>query len=415
MYYHVRLSVAGSKHDEVTPDLDAAILERQFLEPYRTGRPIVANGKTVSLENLERIRITASEEPIAELIERVKASSRTSGVVVVGGPSYASRAAARAADVTDQFITAPPGGELAASDQIDAGSAGVLSEAESSRSDADDRRAVFVVAGRDLAAARAVSTFLRALQLHVIEWEHAVARTGLPSPYVGDVVLAGLRMAHGVVVILSPDDLVRLREDLIRDEDEARERETRAQARPNVYYEAGIADALARERTIIVEIGAVKSFSDAAGRHVVRFDGSIAARHVLAKRLEIAGLHVDTTGQDWLDAGNMEDVLRAAARPVSVGDETAESGKIDKQELLERIGELLEVYASMQAKSTYDDLSDLPQESLEFVIRVQSLVDSLGPDSSAAVEAARVADDPPHVRLRILVAILGALRLELDG
>ena len=177
---------------------------------------------------------------------------------MVGGPGYRWRAAAAADDVTDQYITGPPG---AVGSVTFPTSHAADSLADPPRS---VRRTVFVIAGRDNRANSAVVAFLRALGLRVVDWEQAVARTGLPSPYVGDVVETGLRMADAVIVLLTPDDVVRLRTDLLRDDDGPDERDPQGQARPNVYYEAGFADAIGRDRTVIVEVGRVKPFSDAS-------------------------------------------------------------------------------------------------------------------------------------------------------
>jgi hypothetical protein len=92
-----------------------------------------------------------------------------------------------------------------------------------------DKRSVFLVHGRDRRAARAMRDFLRSLDLQVIEWEHAVERTGQPTPYVGDVVLTGMGMADAVVVLSTPDDLVRLRSDLLSEEDPAYEKQGAAE------------------------------------------------------------------------------------------------------------------------------------------------------------------------------------------
>jgi predicted nucleotide-binding protein len=175
-----------------------------------------------------------------------------------------------------------------------------------------DMRSVFLVHGRDRRAAKAMREFLRSLDLQVIEWEHAIGLTGQATPYVGDVVLAGMRLADAVVVMSTPDDLVWLRSDLLNEEDPAHEKQILGQARPNVIYEAGIADALDRTRTVLVEVGSVKSLSDLGGRAVVRFDGKAGSRHKLVNRLRKAGLQVNITGEDWLDTGDFNPSIDAA-------------------------------------------------------------------------------------------------------
>jgi hypothetical protein len=248
----------------------------------------------------------------------------------------------------------------------------------------------------------------------VVEWEHAVAKTGLPNPYVGDVVEAGLRMAGAAVVLLTPDDFVQLRGDLVRDEDGPDEREIRGQARPNVYYEAGIADALGRDRTVIVEIGNVKSFSDAAGRHVVRYDGSAGKRHALAERLRVAGLNIDTGGQDWLSAGDVEPVLSAARAAVETEVTRASASAVNKTVLLEEIAVVLAMHDEIRNRAKHDDLSDLPQDSLQLTFRAQALIDRRARETPYAAEVDKVRDRQAHERIPVLVAALQSLRAEAE-
>ena len=56
-------------------------------------------------------------------------------------------------------------------------------------------------------------------------------------------------------------------------------------------------------RTVLVEVGAMRPFSDIAGRHILRFDGSLSRRLDLARRLEAAGCKVTLRGRDWETAG----------------------------------------------------------------------------------------------------------------
>jgi len=170
-----------------------------------------------------------------------------------------------------------------------------------------DYRSVFMVHGRDSENVAAMKQFLHSLDLRVVDWEEAVAQTGRANPYVGDVLDVGFAMADAVLVVFTPDDIVRLRPDLITESDGPDEREERGQPRANVIYEAGMAQSRASGRTAIVSIGRLKVFSDIAGVHVPQFDGSPESRHRLVGRLRLCGLTLNTTGPDWLSAGHFVD------------------------------------------------------------------------------------------------------------
>lgn len=166
-----------------------------------------------------------------------------------------------------------------------------------------DRRKVFVVHGRNLAARDALFAFLRALKLDPLEFTEAIRMTGKGSPYVGDVLESAFNHSQAVVVLLTGDDEARLKK-IFAEEHEAEEIELRDQARPNVLFEAGMALGKNPDRTILIELGRTRPFSDVGGRHVLRFDGSAEKRHQLAERLRTAGCAVDTGGSDWLKAGD---------------------------------------------------------------------------------------------------------------
>jgi len=312
-FYHVRVTAHGEKHDEVKNDISEEILETQFLAPYRAGRVITINGRVIQSDQLARIRISVSDVSSEQIIRMLKNEDRISSVFVAGGPSYEWRAAAFATDVTDQFITGPPGTEIPSTP-----SSGTLSSLAGSSvlSGPGDKRSVFIVSGRDNEATAGVVHVLRAMGLRIVEWTHAVLRTGVPSPYTGDVVATGLRMADAAIVIITPDDVVKLRPDLLHEDDGELERTIYGQARPNVIYEAGYADALGLNRTVIIEIGQSKPFSDISGRNTLRYDGSPAKRNALAQRLRLAGLEPDTEGDDWLTLGDVTNAITKATAAV---------------------------------------------------------------------------------------------------
>src|SRR3712207_876815 len=122
-----------------------------------------------------------------------------------------------------------------------------------------DQRAVFVVHGRNEALRRSMFDFLRSINLQPIEWSAALALTGSASPYIGDVLEAAFARAAAVVVLLTPDEVAYLREDLsYHGEADAR---PQLQARPNVLFEAGMAFATSADKTVLVEVGELRSFS----------------------------------------------------------------------------------------------------------------------------------------------------------
>jgi predicted nucleotide-binding protein len=174
-------------------------------------------------------------------------------------------------------------------------------------------RDVFVIHGRDERLRAGMFDFLRSLDLNPMEWSHAVALTGKSAPYIGEILDAAFSQAQAVVVLFSPDDLARLRPELCGASEPPHEVNVTHQARPNVLFEAGMAMARHPDRTVFVEIGVLRPFSDIAGRHTIRMDNSPKKRQEIAQRLQKAGCPVNLSGTDWQTAGDM----RLPGLPVS--------------------------------------------------------------------------------------------------
>jgi predicted nucleotide-binding protein len=163
---------------------------------------------------------------------------------------------------------------------------------------------VFVVHGRNEGVRNSMFQFLRALGLQPIEWNQAVKMTREPTPYVGTILETAFREAAAVVVLLTPDDEARLRKKYRKPREPKEEWHLTGQARPNVLFEAGMAFGRNPQNTVLVQVGPVKDFSDVAGRHIIRLGNDPSSRQGLATRLANAGCNVDTTGSDWLGAGD---------------------------------------------------------------------------------------------------------------
>lgn len=166
-----------------------------------------------------------------------------------------------------------------------------------------DLRSVFVVHGRNEPLRAAMFDFLRSIDLKPMEWNHAVELTGTGTPYIGQVLDAAFDHAQAVVVLMTPDEVAYL-QPRYGHGDHDPETLPSAQARPNVLFEAGMALGRNPDRTVLVEVGTVRPFSDVAGRHAVRLTNGAASRQTLAGRLKTAGCPVDLNGTDWQTTGN---------------------------------------------------------------------------------------------------------------
>ncbi|MEH1013654.1 CATRA conflict system CASPASE/TPR repeat-associated protein [Micromonospora sp. CPCC 206060] len=183
------------------------------------------------------------------------------------------------------------------------------------RSTVPNPRNVFVVHGRDLQVVDAFSGFLRALDLHPLDWEEVVNNTSAATPYLGDVVRQGFENIQAAVVLLTPDDVAYLHPDLHGEDEPEHERQPTGQARPNVLFEAGMAFALHPTRTVLIQVGQLRPFSDIGGRNFVRFDGSVGAMQKVAQRLKNAGCAVNDRGPDWLDQRRFAGLAALTRRP----------------------------------------------------------------------------------------------------
>ena len=292
--YHVRITKKSDRSwDIVWLDLHWEELEERIIAPYRTGQPITINGQSISINDIEQLRITETEMDSTQLrpeVERERQSRRVST-----GISIEWYIADKGTDVTNVLITAPPGSEPRTENKR-----------EVQLRPAPGTRNVFVSHGRNDAARNALFEFLRAVDLHPLEWNEAVRATGKPLPYIGDILDAAFSQAHAVVVLLTPDDEARLREPFRRSIDDPTEFVLTGQARQNVLFEAGAAMARHPNRTVIVELGHLRPFSNISGLHTIRLNDSPERRQEFAQRLETAGCPVKLDGGDWYRAGEFE-------------------------------------------------------------------------------------------------------------
>ncbi len=277
VYYLVQISAkSGKGYGATAVNLELDDLEHQVVDPYKQGRVITVDGTSIQPRDIGKIKIFAKEDKYDEFDPLI-------GYVHKG----------HGKDVTNDFITGPPDSEL-------------TPQTTDGMRPLADTRTVFVVHGRNLVARDALFEFLRSIDLHPLEWSEAVSSTGKASPYIGEILDATFSRAHAIVVLFTPDDEAWLKESLKRPDDPPYEAKLSGQARPNVLFEAGMAMGRNPKRTVLVELGALRPFTDVAGIHVIRLDNTSQRRQELAQRLQTAGCPVRLTGTDWHTAGDFE-------------------------------------------------------------------------------------------------------------
>lgn len=161
----------------------------------------------------------------------------------------------------------------------------------------------FVVHGRNTAARDGMFAFLRSLGLKPLEFSALIASTGRGAPYIAEVLDKAFQTAQAVIVLFTPDEIAYLRGEYATPGEA--DAQPQAQARPNVLFEAGMALGRNPNRTILVELGAHRPFSDVSGMHALRMDDGPDRRTELAQRLRTAGCPISQDGTDWLRAGDL--------------------------------------------------------------------------------------------------------------
>ena len=287
MYYRVYITsktpASNGRRRESASDLSMEDLDARYLDPYRKGQPIVINGRIITGDDVEQVRIFESERP-------------------VGHPRNIPDGTLR--NVTSDFITAPPGR-----------SADPNVPPDQEFRPASNAREVFVAHGRNQNAKDAIFQFLRAIDLLPLEWSVAVQSTGLPSPYIGEILNAAFSRARAVLILFTPDDEARLKEEFRQAGDPVHETELTGQARQNVLFEAGMAMGLSENRTVLVEVGLLRPLTNLAGRYVIRLNNSTERRQELAQRLRAAGCPVNTYGTDWHNVGDFDAAVQGRGSP----------------------------------------------------------------------------------------------------
>jgi predicted nucleotide-binding protein/DNA-binding PadR family transcriptional regulator len=175
-----------------------------------------------------------------------------------------------------------------------------------------DPKKVYVVHGRNEKAREGMFDFLRSIGLDPIEWNQAIISTGKASPFIGEVLDKAFEVAQAVIVLITGDDIAKLKDHYVKEDDPDYEKKPTPQARPNVLFEAGLAFGRCSDRTVLVflEKETTRPFSDISGRHIIKLSNTPESRLDLKDRLQTAGCKIDIEGKkNWLKTGDFEGVI----------------------------------------------------------------------------------------------------------
>jgi predicted nucleotide-binding protein len=297
--FHVRITSRDPlrrSHDALALDKDSDWIEERIAAPRREGRDIFIDGQVFTWDSIDKILITETEETSEQLIPQIHAHRQ--GKRSVGWLSDRWYVASDGRDVTERFITGPPG-------------TGPRADASKATTFAGNRKAVMVIYGHDKPANDALFSWLRAIGLQPREWTQLIRASGSASPFIGEVLDKALRDVQAVIAFFTPDEYVTAVG--------AGQGPGRRQARPNVLIEAGMALITHPTRTIIAVLGDQELPTDLAGRHYVRLSHTdVEPLNDLAGRLGDAGCDIDLSGSDWLHSSRFPD-RDSAAPPADEG------------------------------------------------------------------------------------------------
>lgn len=284
--WHVSIEMGEGKavRRSVVNDLTYEQLRAKIVEPWHAARPFTVSGLLVrSPDLITSIRIQQTPHPSAVYAGQHDARMQASGIADFA-TDRKYLVFKQGVDYTQELLFETP----------------TPLQNENPLMPPPDPKKVFIIHGRNTAARTAVEHFLKALGLQPVDFDQLAADQG-GTPFVGDIVRAGLEQAHGIIALFTSEEYAALRPDHRGGNDSGTD-VMRWQARPNVIFEAGMAYGMAPKRTILATLGTdVSLFSDVAGVHILRLSNEVASRERFRHKLIGIGCEVEQRTSAWTD------------------------------------------------------------------------------------------------------------------
>lgn len=271
MYFHVILTTREDKfYGECKTDLTREQLISRFIEPYDRGLPIMLNGKAIASAQIDRIRIAQSSATIESYFPILKQEDASSSVAIIGGPSYTHRAIYNATDVTDEFISGPPGWLKEKTDSSSSPKPAIKG----------DKNKVFIVHGHDQAAQNMVARFIERMGFEAIILHEQTSSGRTVIEKIEDYSDVGY-----AVVLYTPDDVGNVKH---------KAGDLKLRARQNVVFEHGyLISKLSRKNVAAIVDGEIELPNDISGVVYIKLDEASAWQLTLAREMRQSGFEID--------------------------------------------------------------------------------------------------------------------------
>ncbi|MBD3353869.1 MAG: hypothetical protein GF364_20470 [Candidatus Lokiarchaeota archaeon] len=171
------------------------------------------------------------------------------------------------------------------------------------------KQSCFIVHGRNTQIKDELVKFLRSINIECKEFIDAVNQLKDPNPMIYEMIASLFDRADCVIILMTPDEKVQLRDKFWNGFDSIIDKDIRFQPRPNVIFEAGLAFGINKKKTILVKWGDIYDFSDISGMHFLSLNNSRKSRSDLIKKLKASGLKIKIINEEWLKIGEFGDAV----------------------------------------------------------------------------------------------------------
>jgi predicted nucleotide-binding protein len=232
MFFHVYIELEDDG-DHTENDFSEEELQHKVIEPYERGERFLVAGTPVDPLKIKKIQISETELSSKELIPKIRYENSRSGIVAMISDEY--EVFSKGNNITRKLILGP---------------AGFKKEPSTTKEDGIKGKKIFIVHGIDDISKLELYRMLRGMNFEPIILHE--------QPSMGKTIIEKLeyygKEAGYAFVLLSPDDLGGLKQDLVvlQKIDEIKEK-LNERARQNVIFEMGwFQGKIGRDRVCII-------------------------------------------------------------------------------------------------------------------------------------------------------------------